>query len=142
MAGDGSKVGNTFEEIAEIISKVHHNHVLGVCIDTCHNWSMGYDIVNNFDGVMEEFDRIIGLDRLKVAHINGSKYGFGERKDRHANIGASDDTIGKENIRNICHHEVLKDIPLILETPLGQYKEEIAYLRGDDNAELAEKSLK
>ncbi|GAB7386894.1 deoxyribonuclease IV [Bacillaceae bacterium] len=142
MAGDGSKVGNSFEEIAEIIARVKHNHVLGVCIDTCHNWSMGYDIVNDFDGVMTEFDKIIGLDRLKVAHINGSKYGCGERRDRHANIGARDDTIGKEALRRICHHELLREIPLILETPYGQYKEEIAYLRGDDGANLSEVSLK
>lgn len=142
MAGDGSKVGNTFDEIAQIIDKVEHHHVLGVCIDTCHNWSIGYDIVNDFDGVMKEFDRIIGLDRLKVCHVNGSKYGFGERKDRHANLGAGDDTIGKEHLRRICQHEILQDIPLILETPIGQYKEEIAYIRGDDDVKLSEMSLK
>ena len=142
MAGDGSKVGNTFEEISEIIKRVEVKSKIGVCMDTCHNWSMGYDIVHHFDDVLEEFDSIIGLEKLKVVHINGSKYEKGARKDRHANLGAEDDTIGKEALRNICHHPKLLHIPKILETPFGQYKEEIQYIQGDDNADLSRISLK
>lgn len=142
MAGDGSKVGNSLEEIAEIISKTKYKDKIGVCIDTCHNWSTGYDIVNDFDGFLREFDRIIGLEYLKVVHINGSKNPQSSRKDRHANIGATDDTIGKEALRRICNHELLKDKPLILETPFGQYGEEIDYLKGNDKANLSTHSLK
>jgi deoxyribonuclease-4 len=129
MAGDGSKVGNSFEEIAEIISMVKHNDRLGVCADTCHLYSYGYDIVNDFDGVMQQFDDIIGLDRLKVFHINDSKTPFASRKDRHENIGLG--SIGAEALMRIVHHQLVKDIPLILETPEGRYKEEIAFLRGE-----------
>ncbi|MFC4768403.1 deoxyribonuclease IV [Effusibacillus consociatus] len=127
MAGDGSKVGNSFEEIAEIISLVKHQDRLGVCGDTCHLYSYGYDIVNDFDGVMQKFDDIIGLERLKVFHINDSKTPFNSRKDRHENIGLG--SIGGEALMRIVHHDLLKDLPLILETPEGRYKEEIAYLR-------------
>lgn len=129
MAGDGSKVGNSFEEIADIISMVKHNERLGVCADTCHLYSYGYDIVNDFDGVMQRFDDIIGLDRLKVFHINDSKTPFASRKDRHENIGLG--SIGAEALTRIVHHPLVKDIPLILETPEGRYKEEIAFLRGE-----------
>jgi deoxyribonuclease IV len=129
MAGDGSKVGNRFEEIAEIISLVKHKEKLGVCGDTCHLYSAGYDIVNDFEGVMKKFDDIIGLDRLKVFHINDSKTPFNSRKDRHENIGKG--SIGGEAIRRIVHHEILRDMPCILETPEGRYKEEIAYIRGE-----------
>lgn len=144
MAGDGSKVGNSFEEIAQIINGVDEDkrHVLGVCMDTCHNFSYGYDIVNNFDQVLEDFDRIVGLDRLKVLHLNDSKHPMGARKDRHANLGSSDGNIPKEALRAICHHEVISKLPIILETPFGQYKEEIDYLRGNDDAQLSEHSLK
>jgi deoxyribonuclease-4 len=144
MAGDGSKVGNSFEEIAQIINGVDEDkrHVLGVCMDTCHNFSYGYDIVNDFDGVMDEFDQIVGLDRLKVMHLNDSKYPNGARKDRHANLGSSDGHIPKETLRAICQHKVINKLPIILETPFGQYKEEIDYLRGNDGANLSEKSLK
>lgn len=142
MAGDGSKVGGTFEEIAEIIKRVEVKSRIGVCMDTCHNWSMGYDIVDDFEGVLNEFDEIIGLEKLKVIHINGSKHEKGTRKDRHANLGAEDDTIGKETIKTICHHPKLTHIPKILETPFGQYKEEIDYIKGNDNADLTRISLK
>jgi len=142
MAGDGSKVGCSFEEISEIIKLVEVKSRIGVCMDTCHNWSMGYDIVNNFDDILQNFDQIIGLEKLKVLHVNGSKHPIGSRKDRHANLGAEDDTIGKEVLRSICHHPKLKNIPKILETPFGQYKEEISYLLGDDNASLSRISLK
>lgn len=127
MAGDGSKVGNHFEEIAEIISLVKHKDKLGVCADTCHLYSAGYDIVNDFDGVMKKFDDMIGLDRLKVFHINDSKTPFNSRKDRHENIGLG--SIGSDAMMYIIHHELLQDMPLILETPEGRYKEEIAFLR-------------
>lgn len=129
MAGDGSKVGNSFEEIAEIISLVKHQDRLGVCADTCHLYSYGYDIVKDFDGVMQKFDEIIGLDRLKVFHINDSKTPFASRKDRHENIGLG--SIGTEALKRIVHHDLLKNMPLILETPEGRYKEEIAFLRGE-----------
>ncbi|MCL6443444.1 MAG: deoxyribonuclease IV [Alicyclobacillus sp.] len=126
MAGDGSKVGNSLEEIAAIIDKIKHKDKLGVCIDTCHNYSYGYDIVNDFDGFLQQFDDVIGLDRLKVAHINDSKNPMGSRKDRHANIGEG--SIGLEALKRIVHHEVLRGIPQILETPGGKYRSEIDML--------------
>ncbi|MBX6394571.1 MAG: deoxyribonuclease IV [Alicyclobacillaceae bacterium] len=129
MAGDGSKVGSRFEEIAEIIRLVERKDRLGVCGDTCHWFSAGYDICGDFDKVLYEFDDVIGLERLKVFHINDSKYPFNSRKDRHANIGYG--SIGGDVLRRICHHEVLREMPLILETPEGYYGEEIAYLRGE-----------
>jgi deoxyribonuclease IV len=129
MAGDGSKVGSNFEELAEIISLVKHQDKLGVCLDTCHLYSAGYDIVNDFDGVLKRFDEVVGLDRVKVWHINDSKTPFNSRKDRHANIG--DGSIGLEAIRRIVRHEVCEGKPLILETPEGKYKEEIAMLRAE-----------
>lgn len=130
MAGDGSKVGSNFEELAEIISRVKHNDKLGVCLDTCHLYSSGYDIVNDFDGVMKQFDDTVGFDRLKVWHINDSKTPFNSRKDRHENIGLG--SIGFEAIHRIVHHELAEGKPLILETPEGKYKEEIAMLRKKD----------
>lgn len=126
MAGDGSKVGNSLEDIAEIIERVDHPEVLGVCIDTCHNFSYGYDIVADFDGFLDKFEQTIGLKRLKVAHINDSKNPFDSRKDRHANVG--DGYIGTEALKTIVHHEALRGIPQILETPNGRYKEEIDLL--------------
>lgn len=129
MAGDGSKVGNRFEEIAEIISLVKHQERLGVCADTCHWYSAGYNIVDDFEGVMQQFDDLIGLDRLKVFHINDSKNPFDSRKDRHENIGLG--SIGAETIKRIVHHELLGNIPRILETPEGRYKEEIQFIRGE-----------
>jgi deoxyribonuclease IV len=126
MAGDGSKVGNSLEQIADIISRVKHKDKLGVCIDTCHNYSFGYDIVNDFDGFLQKFDDIVGLDRLKVAHINDSKTPFDSHKDRHANIGEG--SLGFEALHRIVHHEALRGIPQILETPGGKYKSEIDML--------------
>ena len=123
MAGDGSKVGNSLQQIADIISRVVHEDKLGVCIDTCHNYSFGYNIVKDFDGFLNEFDRTIGLSRLKVAHINDSKNPFDSRKDRHANIGEG--SLGLDAIKHIVHHPALRDIPQILETPGGRYREEI-----------------
>ena len=142
MAGKGTEIGRNFQELAKIIELVEHKDKLGVCLDTCHTHDSGYDIINDFDGVIKEFDEIIGLDRLKVFHINGSLNKRGARKDRHANIGALEDNPkGKDQIRAealkyIVHHEVAKGKPVILETPwldkkTNLYKEEIAFLRGD-----------
>ncbi|TCT14104.1 endonuclease IV [Natranaerovirga pectinivora] len=144
MSGKGSEVGFRFEQLERIISKVTHNDKIGVCFDTCHTHDSGYDIVNDFDGVINEFDKIIGLEKLKVFHLNGSLNPIGAKKDRHANIGADGnnpkgkDYIGFDAIYNIVHHEVAKDKPLILETPWisktqNLYKEEIHLLRGDTN---------
>ena len=130
MAGDGSKLGSNFEELAEIISLVKHKDKLGVCLDTCHLYSAGYDIVNDFDGVMQKFDDTVGVDRLKVWHINNSKTPFNSRKDRHENIGYGIGSIADDALKRIVHHELAKDKPLILETPEGKYKVEIAFLRG------------
>jgi deoxyribonuclease-4 len=115
MAGKGSECGRSFEELAAIIDGVTHNEHLSVCFDTCHTHDAGYDIVNDFDGVLEEFDRIIGLDRIKVLHINDSKNERGARKDRHENIGFGH--IGFEALNKVVHHPQLTHVPKILETP-------------------------
>lgn len=128
MAGDGSKVGNRLEEIGEIRSLVKRPDRVAVCIDTCHNYSAGYDVVGDFDGFLRQFDDVLGLDLLKVAHINDSKHPFGARKDRHANLGYG--SLGVDALRRIVRHPVLAEIPLILETPGGLYGHEIALLRG------------
>ncbi|RBP94120.1 endonuclease IV [Cytobacillus firmus] len=139
MAGKGSECGKSFEELAMIIEGVNYNNHLSVCFDTCHTHDAGYDIVNDFDGVLEEFDKIIGLDRLKVLHINDSKNERGMRKDRHANIGFGH--IGFSALNCIVHHPQLQDIPKILETPyVGEdknnkkapYKHEINMLRSQE----------
>lgn len=136
MAGKGSECGRTFEELATIIDGVTHNEKLSVCFDTCHTHDAGYDVKNDFDGVLDEFDRIIGLDRLKVLHINDSKNEKGARKDRHENIGFGH--IGFEALNYIVHHPQLDHLVKILETPyVGNdkknkkppYKLEIAMLR-------------
>jgi deoxyribonuclease IV len=136
MAGKGTECGRSFEELAQIIDGVTHNEKLSVCFDTCHTHDAGYNIVEDFDGVLEEFDRIIGLERLKVLHINDSKNPRGSRKDRHENIGFGH--IGFAALNYIVHHPQLDDIPKILETPyVGEdknhkkppYKHEIAMLR-------------
>lgn len=122
MAGKGSECGFRFEQLADIIAGVHHNEKLSVCFDTCHTHDAGYDIVNRFDDVLDEFDRIIGLDRLKVLHINDSKNPCGARKDRHENIGCG--YIGFEALNRIVHHPQLEDVPKILETPyVGEDKQ-------------------
>ena len=130
MAGKGSEVGRTFEELAAILKKVKLQDKMGVCLDTCHIWDGGYDIVNNLEGVVEQFDRIIGLDRLKAIHLNDSLNGCGSHKDRHACIGAG--KIGLEALTGVINHPRLKHLPFFLETPndLEGYKMEIALLRG------------
>ena len=129
MAGKGTEVGRTFEEIAEIISRVELKEKMGVCLDTCHVYDAGYDIVNDLDGVLEEFDRIIGLDRLHAIHLNDSKNPFNSHKDRHEKIGEGE--IGFEAIKKIINHPKLKSIPFFLETPneLDGYAKEIEMLR-------------
>lgn len=119
MSGKGSEIGVRFEEIAAIIDGVTHNESLSVTMDTCHMNDAGYDVKDHFDDVLEEFDRIIGLDRLKVMHINDSKNPRGAHKDRHANVGEG--TIGFEALNRIVNHPALKDCPKILETPWVQY---------------------
>ncbi|MEA1961610.1 MAG: deoxyribonuclease IV [Bacillota bacterium] len=129
MSGKGSEVGRTFEEIRMIIDNVTFKEKLGVCLDTCHIYSAGYDIVNDLDGVLNEFDRIIGLERLKAVHLNDSMHPLGSNKDRHAAIGEG--TIGFEAIRNVIRHPKLKHLPFLLETPneLEGYAREIKLLR-------------
>jgi deoxyribonuclease IV len=136
MAGKGSECGRSFEEIAQIINGVELNDRLSVCFDTCHTHDAGYNIVEDFDGVLEEFDKIVGIDRLKVLHINDSKNERGASKDRHENLGFGH--IGFKALNYIVHHPQLHEIPKILETPyVGEdkknkkppYKFEIDMLR-------------
>ncbi len=136
MAGKGSEIGRTFDELARIIDGVTHNERLSVCLDTCHVHDAGYNIVEDFDGVLNEFDKIVGIDRLKVLHINDSKNVRGAAKDRHENIGFGE--IGFDALKYIVHHPQLMHLPKILETPYvgadaknkkAPYKIEIAMLR-------------
>lgn len=129
MAGKGSEMGRSFEEIRSIIDGVELENKLGVCLDTCHVWDGGYDIVNNLDGVLEEFDRIIGLDRLKAIHLNDSLNPLGSHKDRHAKIGEGQ--IGADALIRVINHPKLKNLPFILETPndIEGYAREIKFLR-------------
>ena len=129
MAGKGSEIGRSFDELSAIIDGVTLNEKIGVCLDTCHVYDGGYDIVNDLDGVLDEFDRVIGLDRLKAMHMNDSKNPFESHKDRHEKIGEG--TIGFETMKNIINHPKLQNIPIILETPneLDGYANEIKMLR-------------
>ncbi|MGC3788760.1 deoxyribonuclease IV [Priestia aryabhattai] len=115
MAGKGTECGRSFEEIAQIIDGVTHNEKLSVCFDTCHVHDAGYDIVQDFDGVLNEFDKTVGIQRIKVLHINDSKNVCGARKDRHENIGFGE--IGFGALNYIVHHSAFKEVPKILETP-------------------------
>ena len=129
MAGKGSEVGSRFEELREIIDRVKLNEKLGVCLDTCHVYDAGYDIVGDLDGVLTEFDKVIGLNRLKAIHINDSKNPYSSHKDRHEVIGGG--SIGNEAFSRIINHPALADLPFFLETPneLEGYEKEIAYLK-------------
>lgn len=136
MAGKGTEIGRSFDELARIIDGVTYNENLSVCLDTCHIHDAGYDIVNDLDGVLKEFDSVIGLDRIKVVHVNDSKNERGAGKDRHENIGFG--YIGFDALNSVVHHDVFKEIPKILETPyVGEdkkdkrapYKFEIEMLR-------------
>ena len=128
MAGNGSEVGGSFEQLRQIIDAVGSDQV-GVCIDTCHIWDGGYDIVNDLDGVLAEFDRIVGLDKLKALHLNDSKNPLGAKKDRHACLGEG--ALGLQTFANIVNHPALSGLPMILETPneLPGYQKEIQLLR-------------
>lgn len=149
MAGKGTEIGRSFEELARIINGVTHNDRLSICFDTCHTHDAGYNIKNDFDGVLNEFDKIIGIDRIKVVHVNDSKNEQGAHKDRHENIGFG--YIGFDALNNVVHHEAFKDIPKILETPyVGEdkknkkppYRFEIEMLKSQIfNPKLKEKIL-
>ena len=130
MAGKGTEIGRTFEELKQIIDGVRLKHKIGVCLDTCHVYDAGYDIVHSLDGVLEHFDRIIGLDRLYAIHLNDSKNPFDSKKDRHETIGKGQ--IGLEAIVSIINHPKLRKLPFILETPneLEGHEKEIKLLRG------------
>lgn len=129
MSGKGSEIGRSFEELAEIRAGVKLKNKLGVCLDTCHIFAAGYDIVNNLDGVMAEFDKIIGLQHLKAVHLNDSLMPLGSNKDRHAPIGAGE--IGTEALIRFVNYPAVKNLPFILETPndLAGYASEIALMR-------------
>lgn len=130
MAGKGSEVGRTFEELARIIDRIELSDKVGVCLDTCHVWDGGYDIADSLDGVLDEFDRVIGLDRLHAVHLNDSKNPLAAHKDRHAAIG--DGMIGTEALARVTAHPVLRELPFFLETPhddIQEYADEIALLR-------------
>jgi deoxyribonuclease-4 len=129
MSGKGTEVGRNFEELAAIIKGVKNNEKLGVCLDTCHLYSAGYDIVNDLDGVLEHFDKTIGLDRLRAFHLNDSKVDYASHKDRHEKIGHG--SIGLEALLALINHEKLKHLTFNLETPNENegYKKEIELLR-------------
>jgi deoxyribonuclease-4 len=129
MAGKGSEVGGRFEELRAIIDRVGLSDKMGVCLDTCHVYDGGYDIVEHLDDVLEEFDRIVGLDRLKAIHLNDTKNPFASHKDRHEKIGEG--SIGLEAMVRIINHPALQGIPFCLETPneLPGYAQEIGVLR-------------
>ena len=130
MAGKGTEIGSKFEELESIIEKVELNDKVGVCIDTCHIYDGGYDIKNDLDGVLDDFDSIIGMDRLKAIHLNDSKFGLNSHKDRHEKIGLGE--LGLDAICDIINHRKLRDLPFYLETPndVDGYHEEIKLLRG------------
>lgn len=140
MAGKGTEIGRSFEELASIIDGVTLNEKLSVTLDTCHTNDAGYNVKEDFDGVLNEFDKIIGLDRLKVIHVNDSKNPQGSHKDRHANIGFG--TIGFEALNKIVHHEQLSALPKILETPyVGEDKKNKKAPYGYEIAMLREKNF-
>ena len=129
MAGKGSEVGRSFEELRAILDRVEQKERMGVCLDTCHVYDGGYDIVNDLDGVLKRFDQIVGLEKLKAVHLNDDKNPLGSHKDRHEKIGEG--TIGTEAFARIINHPALRELPFFLETPneLPGYKKEIALLR-------------
>lgn len=130
MAGKGSEVGGRFEELRGIIDRVSLSEKMGVCLDTCHVYDAGYDIVGNLDGILEEFDRVVGLDRLKAIHTNDSKNPFESHKDRHEKIGEG--SLGMDFFEKLVNHPKLRHLPFFLETPneLDGYEREIQMLRG------------
>ena len=149
MAGKGTEIGRSFDELAKIIDGVTHNEKLSVCLDTCHIHDAGYNVKEGFDETLEEFDKIIGIDRIKVVHVNDSKNEQGAKKDRHENIGFGH--IGFEALHYVIYHEAFKDLPKILETPyVGEdknkrkppYKHEIEMIKsGKFNENLLQKIM-
>ena len=132
MAGQGSEIGGTFQQVGEILRRVNRQEKVGVCLDTCHVFAAGYDIVYDLEGVLEAFDRHIGMGRLKALHINDSLFPLGSRKDRHAPIGKG--CIGLDALLHLVNHPALHRLPMILETPqddLSGYAREIRLLRGE-----------
>ncbi|MFO7152363.1 MAG: deoxyribonuclease IV [Bacillota bacterium] len=129
MAGMGSEVGYTFEQLYDIMDMTGTPEAFGVCADTCHLYGAGYDIKEHLDEVLDEFDKILGLEKLRIVHLNDSKFGLGSRKDRHANLGEG--TLGLETMKKVINHEALKDRAFLLETPGGMenYKKEIEVLK-------------
>lgn len=129
MSGKGTEIGVTFEELKAIRDGVKHPEKIGICLDTCHVFAAGYDIVNDLEGVLEKFDQVLGLDLLRAVHLNDSMMPFGSRKDRHAPIGEGE--IGMESLLNVLRHPRLRDLPFYLETPFDDagHKEEIAMIR-------------
>lgn len=129
MSGKGTEVGRTFEELRGILDRAEHREKLGVCLDTCHVWDGGYDIVNDLDGVLQHFDEVIGLDRLFAVHLNDSKNDCGSHKDRHEKIGLG--KIGEEALMRVVNHPLLQNRPFILETPNEDegYRREIALVK-------------
>ncbi len=129
MAGKGSEVGRTFEEIRAILDRVELSGHMGVCLDTCHIWDGGYDIVTNLDAVLQEFDNVIGMERLKAVHLNDSLNPLSAHKDRHAKIGEG--CIGNEALIQVINHPLLRELPFYLETPndIDGYAKEIAFLK-------------
>lgn len=132
MAGKGSEVGRNFEELAAIIDRIELSNKVGVCLDTCHVWDGGYDIVTDLDRVLEQLDNVIGLDRLRAIHLNDSKNQIASHKDRHEVIGEGQ--IGLEALSRITAHPALRDLPFFLETPhdkIAEYGDEITLLKED-----------
>lgn len=129
MSGKGTEIGRTFEELRAIIDRVELNDKLGVCFDTCHVWDGGYDIVHDLDGVLAEFDRTLGLNRLRAVHLNDSMNPLGAHKDRHAKIGQGN--LGLDTMVRVINHPSLRELPFVLETPndLAGYAAEIQLLR-------------
>ena len=123
MAGKGSEIGGTFEELREIIDRVTFSDKVGVCFDTCHTWDAGYDLVSDLDGVLQHFDDVIGLKKLRAVHFNDSKNERGSHKDRHEKLGQG--FIGMEAMKRIAQHPLLQGLPFILETP----NEDEGYIR-------------
>ncbi|NLD17476.1 MAG: deoxyribonuclease IV, partial [Tissierellia bacterium] len=129
MSGKGTEIGSKFEELAEIIEGVELKSKIGVCLDTCHLWEAGYDIKDNLDGVLDEFDKIVGLEKLYAIHLNDSKNELGASKDRHEKIGEG--SLGIEAIKNVINHPKLRHLPFNLETPneIDGYEAEIKLLK-------------
>ena len=132
MSGHGSEIGGTFEQVAELLSRIRRTDKLGVCIDTCHLFAAGYDVKDDLDGVLAAFDRAVGLQWLRALHVNDSLFPLGSRKDRHARVGEG--FIGLEALKRIVRHEAFRGLPMILETPNEpeQHGDEIRLLRAEE----------